>query len=1742
VESQSFSASLSHDFSLSGEVTSIFKGFKKRDPVTKIKALQTFRGSYLAREEAGNPGLEAVVGTWSYYYQRLIIDNSKQVRLEASQAHQEVLKKVGKKGLQTYLPRFLAQWLRSQFDESPEVAQIATRSLATVLQGPVLHKALKHYLGSVLDKLCKDLCAQESVFGDSTIESKEDIRDRHARVLFTSLRCIVYVIETLKENANGDWALSEEERDVLVCMSKECNFGKSMMGSRSPFVRQAAYYYVGRIALHCKEVISACEAEMRAYIIGSFKEKDSVSYKSIFEMVIVINKGLPGIWEGVDMNKTFWPKFHQFLRCGCHNSARFSYLALLPFLSTLPATAWKKSLLEIGLGNNSNENNSKRRWDIILKTMECLLSGIKVSLMDVDIAQLGGQCAAECFLFFSFKFINQTAAEFYLQQQQDPGFGSEEDMRMDFIKAFLEGVYYPFLFERGEGEYSHSRLLHTGHVIFNEVLKVLSMGDGTHKQRKDALGYLLCNLKQYILTEFSSSEQGGGAKEKHVVDFLSNLNPCVEVANFVISPLVHHLVTRALVSDFSEDKIKYLLTLIERYGEHLAQNSGGGDIDERLTGLCMQVSSSQSSSPAFYRLVFSWLNHSDSLRSQWPTLISQLSASGNEALRLRGAELLTHAQAVQGISCKGLDGLVNGFAAEDFVEANTTLALGVFQSVLLLTSERYMLVNEEVVTRILKSLQLAMLSCVKGCRERRPDDILAVMQKAMIKAGKAFPKHLLSDLTETVTFAICLQWTYTFEGRGSNIRDLWQDGAFVKHFGLSPGTDQHLAVGNCFVSTVQTFVTDWCSKSKSDEIHQPKLFGKEICKLVDTFDESAVLSFLSKLIEPQNNTWPLWVDPETNLVSRGRSKAAAAAADGDLADDDGYKRYARFILSVMTNTKSYDSIYKLSCSRVWVPVELISACIPGHVDQASVYEYICILHEKSQNRKEEEEEGDILHDIFIACKDSLSESLLGQDVLHTSMLKENPVIGSISLLLHWFEVLCPTRLLAIFEQVVLAGSMLDATSQPQHCGQKANYERLVLLYKIEKCLLGSINQVISGADLLEDSNSKIPQSLETAAKALTSSAHLSMEGTSLDDLVDKRTYASVLAAEIISEFFYTVGKKGGVAIAGERDKGTQQLTLNNHLWDISKAMVVMLGPGQHESITSESESNRADTKFYTACALLYGTVKVQSQMLYVDMKMKSELSFSFGIALRNLGVTLTRLAALFEDLVEVDETEEDFDNVNVLLNQEFDVVTDSAESALSLFVLLLGSHSHTKEMVKCIGVEGKDALLKCCLRVVFCLAALHVRGIHQSKLASLSADREFCQALLEVTKHASKPCLLEALEEANSWLAAYSNSNEEDALHVLVNVYTTLNIQCNIRACVGFLLSTRTYLALLSCPKKEEGNFYFGDSGDDVAAYAVTSLGMPPVFVEIIFKGGTAISVEVRIRAWALFLSYLKTLGNDSLKFMCSLLRSTEAVNNLLTLLVAYLPKPDKSMKKGGGGNSSRVEENKNEDEDEKRALIGLRDIVTNANLFDEAEYIVRGSASVYHSFLHLMPSSICSWFMEIRDRQLISSIESYTSVNETPQLIERELQSISSRGDLEVTPLQSKREVVTRYRKDDSTLELVIKLPTSFPLKPVEVEYIQKFGFGEAVLRKWLLSIRSFLRNQDGTIDDAIYLWYQNVEKQFQGVEDCPICYSIIHTTDHTLPRLKCRTCGKKFHSSCMYKWFSTNHKSTCPMCRALW
>ena len=1681
-ESQSFSAPLSHDFRLSGEVTSIFKGFKKREPVTKVKSLQAFR-AYIAAPggDGDEEGMidDAVLGAWSYYYQRLIIDNSRQVRLEASHAHREILVNTGKKDLQAALPRFIAQWLRSQFDDSQDVARSVSESLKEVLPSRIRSKAARHYFGRILDKLCEDLCAHESAFGDSALESQEDIRDRHSRVLLTSIHCIVDTIETLQAS-DEEWSIEQEQVDVLISMMRKCNFGKRMMGSRSPRVRQAAYHCAGRLALNCRKVIIGCQNELKKYIVGSFKEKDSLCYKSIFEMVIVVNKEIKSMWEDLNPKDIFWPSFYRFLRMSCYGSETFSYLALMPLLSTMPTQVWRRSL-----------DGGDSKWEVLLETLKNLLAGTKGNFTNDKVLRMAGQCIAECFKFFALNLHN--IAHFYLEQGV---FETIEDMQECFVQEFLEGVFYPFFFKSEK----HAKLATLGNIILYEICKSLLESGGSNSRKSHLLQFLTCNMKKYVVEEFVQRPSRMG----DLTSFICNLEPQVAFADSLISPLVVLLVRNIEEDPRDQPSMCSITSLIDVYGKELSQNDS--TIESKVTELCFRLTTSAEPSSSLYKLTISWLKHSKSMREKWPDLLHRL--SGSEDLQLIGANLLSHLQGIEGISCKSLDQLVSILCSEKFVASNKDLFMLVFKSILLACDEACMIVSDQVVIEILLRLKLTLESVGDEFVETFDDGTFEVIEIVMNHAGMAFPKRLLPKLIESVTFANCLQSFYFFhqkhekesEGSYDNPKNsLWKDGRLVQNFGWSADSELLAVIGRTFVQTSQVFVLDWYPKSFLNKYSDEFLgwFGKDVSKVMDNFGGSLILSQIEILVNP-HSVWPLWIDSGSGLlIADGKPKVWG----------ERYKQYATFLLAVLNSLESYDCVCKLSSEKSWIPIEFTNACIGGAVPEADVYKYVCILEEH------EEEEIDLIDQIFQNLKLALFAHFEGLELLHPAMLKDNIIFQNMQLLFHWLEELNKSRLVTLFQQIVVEASILNSKQD-----LATLCVSLGLLYEIEKRLLQSIDQA-SCMDLLNTHD--VLQSLEKVIDPSMSSKHLAVKGFDPNNLIDKKLHSSVLATQIVSEFLYMLGKSTPVLANGPEGKRLEDTILSCHFFDVHEAMLVAVCAENSEALEAQNQAAGASKGVQEGLVLLYAIINVQSQVLCSCIQGALAQSFSMEVAIRNLNTTLTRLAVFFEDFVECDTSE----HRDQVLSFDFDVIINSSESALSLFLLMLAKEKTSQH----IGEEDKDKLLKCCLRIVFAAVALHSKkGASHPILAALSGKARFFRSLMGSLRHASRTCLLEALDEANSW----SIHEDSDGVRMLLAAYMSMSITCNIRVCVSYLLSTRAYLSLLARPGTEGDSSFLGNNVDDAVLYALTGLGIPAYFAGIVFQPGEEVTMESKVRAWALFSAYLKTLGKESLGFYCSLLRHTEVMDSILTELVTHLPNADNYSRKTKGATKDARRE----------TIASLRDVVTNVNGWDGEMYAARGSATVYHSLLHLMPSSVCTWFTEMRDRQLISNIEAYTSVNETPKLIELEFESIASRGDLEVIPLRSKREVVTRYRKDDSTLELLIKLPSSFPLRPVEVEYVQKFGFGEAVLRKWLLSIRSFLRNQNGTIDDAIYLWYQNVEKQFDGVEECPICYSIIHTTDHTLPRLKCRTCNKKFHASCMYKWFSTNHKSTCPMCRTLW
>lgn len=111
-----------------------------------------------------------------------------------------------------------------------------------------------------------------------------------------------------------------------------------------------------------------------------------------------------------------------------------------------------------------------------------------------------------------------------------------------------------------------------------------------------------------------------------------------------------------------------------------------------------------------------------------------------------------------------------------------------------------------------------------------------------------------------------------------------------------------------------------------------------------------------------------------------------------------------------------------------------------------------------------------------------------------------------------------------------------------------------------------------------------------------------------------------------------------------------------------------------------------------------------------------------------------------------------------------------------------------------------------------------------------------------------------------------------------------------------------------------------------------------------------------------------------------------------------------------------------------------------------------------------------------------------------------------------------------------ESELQLRITIPPSFPLRRATVAFERMTGIPESRWRFWELRMASTVSSrvrvrpfelacaeiamphvycvQDGSLRDALQLWRANLDREFSGIEPCPICYQALSASNGQLPK----------------------------------
>ncbi|XP_067896603.1 E3 ubiquitin-protein ligase listerin isoform X2 [Heterodontus francisci] len=283
--------------------------------------------------------------------------------------------------------------------------------------------------------------------------------------------------------------------------------------------------------------------------------------------------------------------------------------------------------------------------------------------------------------------------------------------------------------------------------------------------------------------------------------------------------------------------------------------------------------------------------------------------------------------------------------------------------------------------------------------------------------------------------------------------------------------------------------------------------------------------------------------------------------------------------------------------------------------------------------------------------------------------------------------------------------------------------------------------------------------------------------------------------------------------------------------------------------------------------------------------------------------------------------------------------------------------------------------------------------------------------------------------------------------------------------------------------------------------------------------------------AWKLLLTFFKASPSELRAIYATYLRKSKCLHKLLQHLFRLMPENPTIPGQTADSTSK-----------------GLRTLFSekHAILLHEALHteVPKVACAVYYSVLEDLPATVRLWWNS-QDKRVSSTVDKYTSRYVSSILSSQEIAAVQTSTQtfksMVVKARPVAREVLATYSVDDIFIELVIQLPTNYPLGSIIVESGKRVGVAVQQWRNWMLQLNTFLNLQNGSIMEGLALWKSNVDKRFEGTEECMICFSVIHGSNYSLPKKACRTCKKKFHSACLYRWFTSSNKSSCPLCREM-
>lgn len=167
----------------------VLRKMAKKDPITKVKALQEF-GDLVSKTEAA--AIKSILPFWPRLYNNLANDVEHRVREATQQAHAAIAGQAGK-NIAPFLKQIGPMWIMSQYDMYAPAASIATHSFQKSFPMHRQQDVYNFCHSELLESITKNL----TILPASTSPEYEA---KHYRILFSSLKAYASYLKNISES------------------------------------------------------------------------------------------------------------------------------------------------------------------------------------------------------------------------------------------------------------------------------------------------------------------------------------------------------------------------------------------------------------------------------------------------------------------------------------------------------------------------------------------------------------------------------------------------------------------------------------------------------------------------------------------------------------------------------------------------------------------------------------------------------------------------------------------------------------------------------------------------------------------------------------------------------------------------------------------------------------------------------------------------------------------------------------------------------------------------------------------------------------------------------------------------------------------------------------------------------------------------------------------------------------------------------------------------------------------------------------------------------------------------------------------------------------------------------------------------------------------------------------------------------------------------------------------------------